>query len=250
MQATFRDGDPPELMLYDEHEPCPYLPEQVARLPMRLPLRALTPEETDMHLADGDRRHGRLLYRTACPKCKACEPLRIDVGKLVMSRTQRRIKRRGDRVLVVDVGPPTYTPERLDLYARHKAARELDRQSGRPLDDAGYRAFLVDTCLDSIELRYRLRGRLVGIAVADRGATSLSAVYCFYDPSYPSLSIGTYSILKQAELCQAWGMRYLYLGLYIAQNEHMRYKARFGPHERLICGTWQQHARSTDSPDG
>jgi arginine-tRNA-protein transferase len=244
MQASFRDGNPPELLLYDELEPCPYLPSQTARLPMRLPLRALAPDETDAHLAEGDRRHGRLLYRTSCPKCKACEPIRIDVDALVLSRTQRRIKRRGDRTIELEVGRPTYSPERLELYTKHKVGRALDRQSARPIDDAGYRAFLVDTCVDSIELRYRIDGRLVGIAVADRGQASLSAVYCFYDPDYPSLSLGTYSILKQAELCETWGLRYLYLGLYIAENEHMRYKARFGPHERLSRGAWSSHARS------
>jgi arginyl-tRNA--protein-N-Asp/Glu arginylyltransferase len=246
MQATFRDGDPPELLLYDEQEPCPYLPTETARLPMRLPLRSLTPSETDAHLAEGDRRHGRLLYRTACPKCKACEPLRIDVDALVMSRTQRRIKRRGDRVIELEIGRPTYTAERLELYTRHKVGRSLDRENGRPLDDAGYRSFLVDSCVESIELRYRIEGKLVAVAIADKGASSLSAVYCFYDPEYPSLSLGTYSILKQVELCKTWGLRHLYLGLFIGANEHMRYKARFGPHERLARGEWSTHPRSEE----
>jgi arginine-tRNA-protein transferase len=35
-----------------------------------------------------------------------------------------------------------------------------------------------------------------------------------------------------------WGLRYLYLGLYIAESLHMRYKARFVPHQRLLDGKW------------
>ena len=31
-------GEPPELLVHDEPMQCPYLPEQTARLPLRLPL--------------------------------------------------------------------------------------------------------------------------------------------------------------------------------------------------------------------
>jgi len=76
--------------------------------------------------------------------------------------------------------------------------------------------------------------------VTDRGTTSLSAVYCFWNPAYARLSVGTYSILKQIQLARHWEMDHLYLGLYIADNAHMSYKARFTPHERLIDGRWQR----------
>jgi len=65
-------------------------------------------------------------------------------------------------------------------------------------------------------------------------------VYCIWDPIYEPLSLGTYSILKQIELSRKMGIRYLYLGLYIADNPHMNYKAAFKPHERLIAGRWQR----------
>jgi arginine-tRNA-protein transferase len=50
-------------------------------------------------------------------------------------------------------------------------------------------------------------------------------------------------VLKQVELCKAWGLRYLYLGLFIAESERMKYKARFLPHQRRIDGIWQAFAR-------
>ncbi|HYJ08439.1 MAG TPA: arginyltransferase, partial [Polyangiaceae bacterium] len=74
--------------------------------------------------------------------------------------------------------------------------------------------------------------------IVDRSSEALSAVYCYYDPAHERLGLGTYSILKQLELCRMWGLRYLYLGLYIAESVHMRYKARFQPHERLLDGRW------------
>jgi arginine-tRNA-protein transferase len=50
-------------------------------------------------------------------------------------------------------------------------------------------------------------------------------------------------VLKQIGLCRQWGLRYLYLGLYVAGNRPWPYKARYTPHERLIDGAWQRFAK-------
>jgi arginine-tRNA-protein transferase len=236
------EGLPDELLVLDEAEPCPYLPGRVARMPLRLPVRSLTPSETDARFAAGDRRHGRLLYRPSCPACQACQPIRVDVARFVPSRSQRRTLARGDRELVTRIGPPEVSAERLALYERHKRGRGLSGDIKKPLDEKGYVGFLVDRCVDAFELRYEHHGKLVGLAVTDRGQESLSAVYCFFDPALARLGIGTYSILKQIELCRAERLAHLYLGLYIEDNPHMRYKARFRPHERLVGGAWMTFA--------
>ena len=149
----------------------------------------------------------------------------------------RRIFKRGDRVIRTEIGSLDPTREKVRLYNRHKRGRGLS--SGEPeLDLEGYRAFLGETCCESFEMRYWVDEQLVGVAIVDRAENSLSAVYCFFDPAYEQLSPGTFSILKQLELCEAWGLRYLYLGLYIAEAHSMRYKARFRPHERLFQDGW------------
>jgi arginyl-tRNA--protein-N-Asp/Glu arginylyltransferase len=236
-------GSPPELVVYDAVHPCPYLDGRNARMPMRLPARALTPEEHDQRLAEGDRRHGPFLYRPTCAACKACEAIRLDLSEFQLSRTHRRVLKRGDRELEVELGEPIADDERLALYENHKIGRDLVGASGETLDLKGYEGFLVDRCVSAFELRYRHRGALIGVAITDRGKEALSAVYCCWDPTYSHLSVGTYSILKQLELCRMWGMRYLYLGLYVAGNDAMAYKARYLPHERLIDGRWQRFER-------
>jgi arginine-tRNA-protein transferase len=135
------------------------------------------------------------------------------------------------------LGVPESDSERVALYNHHKAMRGLD-DGQAPIDEEGYQDFLVSSCCDSFELRYRHQGQLVGLAIADRGARSLSAVYCSYDPAFARYSIGTYSILKQVELCRSWSLTHLYLGLYIGDCDRMRYKSRFTPHERLLDGQW------------
>jgi arginyl-tRNA--protein-N-Asp/Glu arginylyltransferase len=230
---------PPELVVFDRPSRCPYLCDQVARMPMRLPTRPLSRSELDQRLSVGDRRQGVVLYRASCPACTQCEPLRLDVHHVNLTRSQRRVQRTTSRVCTVEYGRPLVDNRRLELYHRHKVERGLS-EGQEPLDARGYSEYLVASCCDTFELRYLVEDRLAGVAIVDRGATALSAVYCYFDPSLSKLSLGTYSILTQIALCRAWGLRYLYLGLYIRDCSKMRYKARFMPHERLIDGRWRQ----------
>lgn len=233
---------PPELVVHDEAAPCPYLEGRTSRLPLRLPVRTLTQGEFDARLVNGDRRQGLLLYKTACPDCRACEPIRIDVEQFRPGRTHRRVLRMARGLVRSEVGPPRVNAERVELYNKHKRLRGLT--SGEPpIGLEGYRSFLVDSCCDTIEIRYLVGNKLLGVAVADRGEGSLSAVYCYFDPDHERLSPGVLSILTQIELCRAWGLRHLYLGLYIRDCAAMSYKGRFFPHERLVGGEWTVFAR-------
>lgn len=235
-------GTPPEWLLHDEPGGCVYLPERVARLPLRLPARPLNREEFARRLEEGDRRQGVLLYRPACPMCQACEAIRIEVDGFEPSRTQRRVLRRGDEELETEIGKPGLTMEKVALYNRHKIERRL--VVGEDLvDAAGYEQFLVETCAETIEIRYRHQRSLVGVAITDRAANALSAVYFYFDPRQSRFSPGTYSILRQIELCREWGLRYLYLGLYVGGCRSLAYKASFLPHERLVDGAWRRFER-------
>jgi leucyl-tRNA---protein transferase len=236
-------GAPPEWLVWEEPSRCPYLPGQTARLPLRLPMRRLRPAEFARRLAAGDRRQGLLLYRPSCPSCRACEAIRIDVPAFTHSRTQARILRRGDAQIETAVARPSMTAEKVALYNRHKTERGLLTGDGL-IDAEGYEQFLVESCTDTVEIVYRRAGRLLGVAITDRAENALSAVYCFYDPAAAALSPGVYSILKQIELCRVWGLRHLYLGLYVGGCAAMEYKARYLPHERLIDGVWRRFERA------
>lgn len=235
------DGHPPELLVYDEDTNCPYIESRVARLPMRLPTRPLTAAEFSERLHVGDRRQGLVLYRPACPSCNACEAIRLDIQSFKPNKTQRRIYRRGQRLFRVELGEPRLSAEKVALYNKHKIGRQLMGE-GDPIDETGYGAFLVDSCTDSFEIRYHIDdqagSRLAGVAIVDRGSDALSAVYTFFDPELAEYSPGVFSILEQIELCKRWGLRWVYLGLYVAECASMAYKARYLPHERLLNGKW------------
>lgn len=216
---------------------------------MRLPIRPLDAEEFERKLESGDRRQGILLYNPRCPSCAACEPIRIDVDQFVPSRSQRRAFNRGERVFTVEFSATELTDEKVRLYNRHKAERDLMGTSDL-IDAAGYNAFLVDSCVDSFEMQYRCEDRLVAVAIVDRAADSLSAVYTYFDPDFSHLSPGTYSIMKQVEQARRESRRYLYLGLYVEDCDAMRYKAAFFPHQRRVGGRWVDVPRPTPPARG
>jgi leucyl-tRNA---protein transferase len=236
---------PLETVVFDQLHACSYLPGRMARLPYRQPARMLTPEEFDRRLTAGDRRSGTLLYRPQCPACRACQPIRLDVAQFQPDATQRRIGRRGDALLEVQIHPPVIDDRRIELFNLHRRLRGLDTHDCL-IDEDSYADFLTHTCCQTVELSYWHSDQLVAVAIADAGRTSLSAVYCYYDPHFKRLSLGTYSILRQVALCRSTGRRYLYLGLYIAQSPHMAYKARFRPHQRLIDGRWSPFTQTDD----
>jgi arginine-tRNA-protein transferase len=234
---------PPEIVVRDEEEACAYLPGRRARQPLRAPVRLLTGAEFDERMAAGDRRAGPMLYNQACPACAACEPIRVDVRAFAPSRSQRRAHAKAEAAVTVQLGPIEADAARLALYRTHERGRGLDRDGRPPIDALGYESAFAISCVDGFEVRYHVAGQLAGVAITDRGARSLSAVYTFWNPAHAELSLGTFSILTQIALARRWGLDWLYLGLAIRDNHSMAYKLAFMPHERRIDGEWRRFAR-------
>ena len=226
------------LPIHDEPQPCPYLPDQQARMPLLWSPRPLSLVETDDFLAAGYRRSGQFLYHTQCPSCAACIPTRVPASQFTWSRSLKRVLQKCDATLRVRIQPPVIDDRRLQLINLHRSSRGLGRTS-EPLEQADYASFLVETCCDTQELSYWLNDQLIAVAIADVGQTAISAVYCFFDPAHSRLSLGTYSILKQLQWVQQSHRQFLYLGMYVEANPHLSYKARFLPQQRLVDGTWQ-----------
>jgi arginyl-tRNA--protein-N-Asp/Glu arginylyltransferase len=217
---------PPEIILRDEEEACAYLPGRRARQPLRAPVRPLTGAEFDRRMDAGDRRAGPLLYNQTCPACAACEPIRVDVRAFAPSRSERRAHAKAAATVAVQLGPIEVDAERLALYRAHERGRHLDRDGRPPIDALGYGSAFAMSRVEGFEVRYTVDGRLAGVAITDRGARALSAVYTFWDPSHAALSLGTFSILTQLALARRWGLDWLYLGLAIP--------ARGGPKAREV----------------
>ncbi len=228
-------------LVYDGLQRCPYLPGQIARMPLYRQLRRLTLDEADARFANAERRVGTCLYRTACPTCTECRGLRVLVNEFRPSKSQRRVLNRwGDRGRI-EIGPATWDPEKLELFNRHKLGRGLTGDDDDPMTPLGYISWLVHSCFHTIEMRYFLDDRLVGVGVVDMGRAAASSVYFFFDPDpeVSKLSPGVYSVLQEIDLCRRTGREHLYLGLYVKDCRHLSYKAGYHPHERLRDGDWR-----------
>ena len=237
-----------EIVVYDTPETCPYLEGRTARLPLRQALQRITPTEFDEQLALGDRRSGPFLYRPTCPTCSACEPLRLPVAELQLTRSQRRVWKK-NQDLTVEMASASFSEEKLALYNRHKQERGLARTE-KPMEQRGYSSWFLRSCARTIELRYRVGERLVGVSILDAGARDLSSVYFYFDPDESGRSLGTYSVLFESRWLQQQGGRYYYLGLYAKGSRHIEYKARFYPHERLIGGEWTRFVEPDEEVSG
>lgn len=225
-------------VVIDETNVCSYLPQQTARMPLCLPTQAVTPDKLDALLAAGYRRSGWFFYKTRCPNCQACEPLRLEVTQFQASRSQRRALKTGDQNLQLRLAEPIVDEQRVRLFNLHRSARKLDH--GNPLaDESDYRSFLVNSYCQIAEISLWHNESLIAVSILDVGENSLSAVYCYFDPAASAFSPGTYAILKQIELARAKHYKWLYLGLYVAANLHLNYKARYRPHQRLLAGEWK-----------
>lgn len=235
----------PLIVVQDEIQPCPYL-DQTARMPLSLPTERLSPTSVDQFLSMGYRRSGDFLYRTQCPRCDACKPTRVDVGQFRLTKSMKRVLRRGDLELDVIVAPPIVDASRVGLFNSHRLDRGLAEGKER-VDEQSYQSFLVSSCCDVLEFSIFHAGQLVAVSIFDVGQTSISAVYTHFDQRHHRFSLGTYAILKQLDWAKRNDRRFVYLGMYVADNKHLNYKARFLPQQRLVDGAWRDF---DDAPSG
>ena len=245
--------------LYED--PCGYFPGKKAHALMY----RLSPPDTqqldlfDKLLAHGFRRSGDIVYCEVCPDCKKCIPIRIIAPDFSFSKNQRHLLRKNSDVelTITDNAADFVTTEKAALMMaydkRHAPEKEetlaevketLEYMNGIKFDEQTG----VDSKLyaGTINMEYRLNGKLIGCSIVDTTSQSISSNYFYYDISSEVMkrSIGTYSILKEIEYCKQHSLRYYYLGYWIADCRKMSYKANFKPHELLVDGSWSVHSSS------
>jgi arginine-tRNA-protein transferase len=228
-----------------EGHPCPYLPGQVARSE-GFQIEVMDPGIYSAFMDRGFRRSGQVIYRPTCPTCRACVPIRVPVREFSRSRSMKRVWIRNSD-LRVELGHPEATDEKHEMYARYLASEHDGTMCGSREE---FMDFLYDSPVDTIEFRYRLGRRLIGVSLADRCPGLLSSVYMYYDPKFRRRSLGTYSVLWEIQHAADCGLAYYYLGYTVAGCSKMSYKSNFRPHEVLMPnGTWKREQDVHDEPD-
>ncbi len=230
-------------LILGEPHPCSYLPNRSARELIVLGL--VTDPDTVAYLLErGFRRSGNLFYRPGCRDCAACVPIRVPVRDFTPSRSQRRVLRRNADLTVV-AAEPSADDEHWDLFLRyqhHQHGGQMIRERDQ------FEASFGPASIVSLELDFRLAGRLVGSGLVDVSPDGLSSVYFYFDPAEARRSLGVFSALCEIEHCRRLGLPHWYLGYWIAGCRKMEYKTRFRPCElRDADGDWRL-VRAAETP--
>lgn len=226
---------------------CPYISGQVERN-LFTEIKGSKAQALYDHFARaGFRRSHNILYRPACPDCRACVPVRVNVGEFCPSKSQRRVLRMNQNLLIREIGT-TATLEQHALFTRYQYSRHGDSDMAA-MNMADYRAMIEESPIDTrmIELRTP-QGRLVACCLVDFLGDGLSAVYSFYSPMDVRRSLGTHMILWLIGRARKLNLPFVYLGYWISKSEKMSYKTRFGALQELRATGWT-HVESSASSD-
>jgi arginine-tRNA-protein transferase len=222
----------------DDSPQCPYLRDRSASTEFIVALE-VSQERLEAMLSRGWRRFGPTYFRPRCAHCRECVGIRVRVDDWQPSRSQRRVlKQNAD--IEVRIDSPRVSRERLALYEKWHGFRERERGwEPSTLDAKHYELQFAFPHVAAREFTYWLRDergqrKLVAVGIVDELPTSLSAVYCFYDPDFAKRSLGVFNVLTQLCVAKSAGLKYVYLGYRVAPCASMAYKARFEPHELLF----------------
>jgi len=195
-------------------------------------LRA-SPAKMDKYWAEGWRHFGVIFvrYRTSSHGGKPYSvlPLRVDLERFQLTRSQRRVLAK-NRDLEVIVRPSFIDKEKQQLFEQHRV---------RFTDNAPDSLFNflspnpAEIPCPNQELCIYLNGRLVGVTFLDIGEVSTSAIYAIFDPTEANRSLGILMILHSIEFSRARSCRYYYPGYAYREPFAYDYKKRLGGLEFL-----------------
>jgi leucyl-tRNA---protein transferase len=215
------------------HGSCPYLPER-EWLTYTFAANYMDPAAYEKLLKKGFRRSGSHFYLNSCTECIECIPIRISAKDFRPSKSQRKVIRKNQDISI-SRRAAGYTDESFELYRKYNEDRHNSTE-GPNEDD--YIRFLCTSPITSEMVEYRLEGTLVGCGWIDLLPKGISSVYYAFDPEWGSRSLGTYSIIKEIEMCLKLEKPWYYLGFYVPKCRKMEYKADFTPHQLFQNGRW------------
>jgi arginine-tRNA-protein transferase len=233
--------------------PCPYLTNQVER-------KLFTRFGNDRSANDamnaaltrtGFRRSHDIVYRSACPMCNACVPVRIDVMDFAPTRSLKNVLRR-NADLIMDIAEPATSDELYDLFANYVRARHHDSDMANMTKEE-FAMMMRDGNVTAKIYGLRKKdgvgatGPLMGAILADTLRDGFSAVYSFFRTNEPKRSLGTQLVLALIDEARRRDLSYIYLGYWIAASRKMAYKARFPALQALGPLGWSAFSGGDDN---
>lgn len=227
--------------------PCPYFDDgRLTNLVM------VYPTETQQNnyyefLANGYRRYSNFFYQQVCNGCSECIPMRLEVDKFKLSKSQRRCLRKNSDVRVDILDSPINDKSminrsmidstRLQLFTQYKLRKHNDEKINI-FERLNELTNLHQGYNNITEMDYYLGEKLIGVGIVDRSKNCISTNYFYYSMDYPKQRLGVFSLLKEIEYAKSQNLKYHYLGFYIANVQCMSYKNEYKPNQILTKAGW------------
>uniref|UniRef100_A0A671L9W9 Arginyl-tRNA--protein transferase 1 n=1 Tax=Sinocyclocheilus anshuiensis TaxID=1608454 RepID=A0A671L9W9_9TELE len=184
---------------------------------------------------------------------KGADPSRPLCQKAKDMRKERRLQKEQQKQQEAESSSVNPVPSKSSSN-QPKSLEEFITESlpNDPLHRLEFKRFLCDSPLEaetapdgpdvgygSFHQQYWLDGRIVAVGVLDILPSCVSSVYLYYHPEFSSLSLGTYSALREIAFTrqlqqQSPKLAYYYLGFYVHSCPKMRYKGQYRPSD-LLC---------------
>ncbi|MES2660315.1 MAG: arginine-tRNA-protein transferase [Verrucomicrobiota bacterium] len=203
--------------------------------------------------ADGWRHFGDCFFRYSRTEAEngeiqVIQPLRIPLADFSLSKSQRRILKRNNDV-VISILPAVVDDEREALFLKHRERFTTNvPESLRDFIPSPVPDRLPCTCLN---VEVRLDERLLAVSYLDVDIESVSSVYAIFDPAEHRRGLGTLTLLEEIRWAGSQGKRWLYPGYATAQPSIYDYKKTFRPMEYSDWnGNWELLERTAQGGTG
>ncbi|HVO96030.1 MAG TPA: hypothetical protein VMT22_24455 [Terriglobales bacterium] len=201
------------------------------------------PRDMDRLWATGWRHFGIYFFRyrsaTHGDQQFSVLPLRVDLQRFVLTRSQKRVLAKNADVRIL-FRPTAITKEKERLFELHR----LRFTENIPSSLENFLSPVPDSipCVN-LELCVYQGKKLIGATFLDIGQIATSAVYAMFDPAEAKRSLGILMMLQSIAFSRERGFRYYYPGYAYREPFAYDYKKRLRGLEYLDWQTgWQPYA--------
>ena len=200
----------------------------------------ISPQHLDALLANGWRHFGERFFRYNvnfyANNLRRVLPLRVRLKDFVVSKSQRRVLKR-NRDLQISIRPIEITPEKEDLFERHK------RRFNHAIPDSLYDFLSFEPAeipCEALEVVVYKDKKLLAASFFDVGGEAVSAIYAMFEPTEISRSLGIFTMLLTIDFAVESGKTFYYPGYAYEGNSFYDYKKRFAALEEFDWrGEWK-----------
>lgn len=208
---------------------------------------AVPPWRMDQLWSEGWRHFGPLFVRYSLSQenglPQVVQPLRVDLTRCMLSKSQRRTLQR-NKDLRVSIQPPALDEVRHLLFERHKA--RFTNNIPRSLHDFLGGNPSAGPC-ETVEVGVYDGNTLVAASYLDVGSEGTSSIYGMFHPELHHRALGIYTMLLEMDYSRSRGCRYYYPGYAFHHPSLFDYKKQFNGLQWLdwTCG-WRDLPRLSD----